>query len=57
MDESGSQTIYLKLHKFKVYGKKFTTCLDSVIKPHHKYDNIFTDKNRAFDSNKTSFTA
>ncbi len=44
LDESGSQTIYLRRYKCNDCGKKFVTSLDSVIKPHHRYANIFKDK-------------
>lgn len=44
LGEFGPQTIYLRRYKCKSCGKKFVTSLDSVIKPHHRYANIFTDK-------------
>ncbi|MGI6483845.1 MAG: hypothetical protein ACOX08_11355 [Methanobacterium sp.] len=44
LDESGSQTIYLRRYKCNDCGKKFVISPDSVIKPHHRYANIFKDK-------------
>lgn len=35
--ELGQQTVYQRRYKCKVCGKKFTTSLDSVIKPRHRY--------------------
>lgn len=48
LDESGSQTIYLRRYKCNDCGKKFVTSPDSVIKPHHRYAKIFTDKIESF---------
>ncbi|MBW4256416.1 transposase [Methanobacterium sp. YSL] len=42
--DSGPQKIYLRRYKCKSCSKKFTTSLDSVIKPHHRYVNIYSDK-------------
>ena len=44
LGEFSSQTIYLRRYLCKDCGKKFITSLDSVIKPHHRYANIYTDK-------------
>jgi len=48
LGEFGSQKIYLRRYKCKICNKKFTTSLDSVIKPHHRYANIFSDKLKSF---------
>lgn len=48
IDESGSQTIYLRRYKCNNCGKKFVTSPDSIIKPHHRYANIFADKIESF---------
>ena len=48
IDQSGSQTIYLRRYKCNHCGKKFVTSLDSVIKPHHRYANLFTEKIESF---------
>ncbi len=48
LGEFGSQKIYLRKYKCKNCGKKFVTQLDSVIKPHHRYAKIFTDKIKSF---------
>lgn len=42
--DSGPQKIYLRQYKCKSCSKKFTTSLNSVIKPHHRYVNIYNDK-------------
>lgn len=42
--DSGPQKIYLRQYKCKSCSKKFTTSLDSVIKPHHRHINIYSDK-------------
>lgn len=44
LGEFGSQKIYLQKYQCKSCNKKFVTQLDSVIKPHHRYANVFTDK-------------
>lgn len=44
LGEFGPRTIYLRRYLCKTCGKKFTTSLDSVIKPRHRYANVFTDK-------------
>lgn len=41
--EFGQQTIYQRRYKCKVCGKKFTTSLDSVIKPRHHYADKCSD--------------
>ncbi len=48
LGEFGSQKIYLLRYKCKSCGKKFVTRLNSVIKPHHRYANIFIDKLKLF---------
>ncbi|MEN4005995.1 MAG: hypothetical protein PQ964_01325 [Methanobacteriaceae archaeon] len=35
-------------YKCKSCGRKFTTRLDPIIKPHHRYANVFADKIKAF---------
>jgi transposase-like protein len=42
--EFGPQVIYQRRYKCKECGRKFTTSLDSVIKPRHRYANICKDK-------------
>jgi transposase-like protein len=44
LGEFGSQTVYLRRYLCKDCGKKFITSLDSVIKPHYRYANIYGDK-------------
>ncbi|MBU4536189.1 MAG: hypothetical protein KKF16_10380 [Euryarchaeota archaeon] len=48
LGEFGSQKIYLRRYKCNDCGKKFVTRLDAVIKPHHRYANVFTDKLKSF---------
>lgn len=44
LGEFGPQKIYLRKYKCKSCDKKFVTSPDSIIKPHHRYANIYTDK-------------
>lgn len=44
LGEYGQQKIYLRRYQCKKCRKKFTTPLDSVVKPYHRYANIFKDK-------------
>lgn len=44
LGEFGSQKIYLRKYKCKTCHKKFVTRLDSVIKPHHRYANVYIDR-------------
>ncbi|MEG3224750.1 MAG: hypothetical protein BME94_04255 [Methanobacteriales archaeon Met13] len=44
LGEYGSRKIYLRRYKCKSCDKRFVTRLDSVIKPHHRYATILTDK-------------
>jgi transposase-like protein len=46
LGEFGSQKIYMQ--KCKCCNKKFVTQLNSVIKPRHRYANVFADKLKAF---------
>jgi transposase-like protein len=48
LGEFGPQRIYMQKYKCKSCSKKFVTQLDSVIKPHHRYANVFADKLNAF---------
>jgi len=48
IDELDFLRVYLRRYKCKCCDKKFTTSLDSVIKPHHRYANIFTEKLKSF---------
>ncbi|MEN4006584.1 MAG: hypothetical protein PQ975_00380 [Methanobacterium sp.] len=41
LGEFGSQKIYMQKYKCKTCDKKFVTQLNSVIKPHHRYVNVF----------------
>ena len=44
LGEFGPQKIYLRRYLCKTCGKKFVTSPDSVIKPHHRYAEVFIDK-------------
>ncbi|MCK9150794.1 hypothetical protein MXE27_02390, partial [Methanobacterium alcaliphilum] len=44
IDDPKPLKLYLRRYQCKTCGKKFTTTLESVIKPHHKYSNNFRDK-------------
>jgi transposase-like protein len=48
LGDYGSQKIYLRRYLCKICGKKFTTSLDAVIKPNHRYANVFKDKIESF---------
>jgi transposase-like protein len=48
LGEFGSQKVYLRRYLCKDCGKKFITSLDSVIKPHYRYANVFMDKLKLF---------
>ena len=43
LGEFGPQKIYLRRYKCKFCDRKFVTNLDSVIKPHHRYANIYIE--------------
>ncbi|MDP3066600.1 MAG: ISNCY family transposase, partial [Methanobacteriaceae archaeon] len=44
LGEFGPQRIYLRRYMCKTCGRKFTTSLDAVIKPNHRYADIFMEK-------------
>lgn len=48
IDELDLLRVYLRRYKCKSCNKKFTTSLESVVKPHHRYAKIFTDKLKSF---------
>ncbi len=44
LGEYGSVKIYLRRHLCKNCNKKFVTSLNSIIKPHHRHANTYTNK-------------
>lgn len=44
IDDPQPLKLYLRRYQCKKCGKKFTTTIESIIKPHHKYSNNFRDK-------------
>jgi len=48
MGEFGRVKVHVRRYKCKSCGRKFTTRLDPIIKPRHRYSNIFMDKLKLF---------
>lgn len=47
LGEYGQQRIYLRRYQCKECNKKFTTPLNSVIKPYYRYANVFKEKTKS----------